>query len=331
MAGESLNPRMFIALIVIALFVIITFALTAATLSRVNKGFNEFKSDDPKTTNNPGTTPSLASTTITTTTQPPFSSLLIRSINIDDLIGHLNQLERIANESSSTRAVGTPGFNKTVDYIHNHLTNNVVGLNVFREPVPVRSFAVINSPVFISYSDGTVKNYTYSTNLARSDFTYVNYSGPASLTTNYTIAVISGFGCSSGDWQNASNRAALVIRGGSCTFADKGVLAAQNNASVLLFYNDGLNTANLAPVSVRLRQRNTLPSLFLSFAAGQALVDATQTNEVTVSLSLQVSESIFYVDNICADTVDGNKSQTIVIGSHSDSVPAGPGINDNGK
>jgi Zn-dependent M28 family amino/carboxypeptidase len=38
----------------------------------------------------------------------------------------------------------------------------------------------------------------------------------------------------------------------------------------------------------------------------------------------------FPVDNICADTTVGNINQTIVVGSHSDSVPAGPGINDNG-
>ena len=39
----------------------------------------------------------------------------------------------------------------------------------------------------------------------------------------------------------------------------------------------------------------------------------------------------FPVGNICADTPTGDITQTIVIGSHSDSVPAGPGINDNGK
>jgi len=35
--------------------------------------------------------------------------------------------------------------------------------------------------------------------------------------------------------------------------------------------------------------------------------------------------------NVCADTPWGNASNVIVVGSHLDSVPAGPGINDNGS
>ena len=35
--------------------------------------------------------------------------------------------------------------------------------------------------------------------------------------------------------------------------------------------------------------------------------------------------------NILADTPAGNKSNTVVLGSHLDSVTAGPGINDNGR
>ena len=35
--------------------------------------------------------------------------------------------------------------------------------------------------------------------------------------------------------------------------------------------------------------------------------------------------------NILADTLTGDPSNTIVVGSHLDSVPAGPGINDNGS
>jgi Zn-dependent M28 family amino/carboxypeptidase len=53
---------------------------------------------------------------------------------------------------------------------------------------------------------------------------------------------------------------------------------------------------------------------------------------VMVKLSIQLRNSeTFPVDNICADTIDGDIHQTIVVGSHSDSVPAGPGINDNGN
>jgi len=50
-----------------------------------------------------------------------------------------------------------------------------------------------------------------------------------------------------------------------------------------------------------------------------------------MTINLQNNLGFEPVENICADTPTGDVTQTIVIGSHSDSVPAGPGINDNGS
>jgi Zn-dependent M28 family amino/carboxypeptidase len=48
-------------------------------------------------------------------------------------------------------------------------------------------------------------------------------------------------------------------------------------------------------------------------------------------ISIDANNVAVPVGKICADTLTGNATQTIVIGSPSDSVPAGPGINDNGE
>jgi Zn-dependent M28 family amino/carboxypeptidase len=66
--------------------------------------------------------------------------------------------------------------------------------------------------------------------------------------------------------------------------------------------------------------------------------------EVTVDVTVEAIRHIIYTRNIIADTITGNKkkhygkfmgkgekSKTIVVGSHLDSVAAGPGINDNGR
>ena len=56
------------------------------------------------------------------------------------------------------------------------------------------------------------------------------------------------------------------------------------------------------------------------------LANATLSTTVMVKLSIQLQDlETFPVDNICADTTDGDITQTIVVGSHSDSVAAGPG------
>ncbi len=313
MAIFECSPRhMFITLCVIGLFSVITFALAAATLGTLNRRFG-----------------SIISSRIVS--KPKLNSVLAETIRIDDLMNHLRQLQRIADESNGNRAINTRGFNETVNYIYNYLTNHVIGLKVKRETFQVRNFALAKNPIVLSLINGTIKNLTYSSTLARSEFTYVNYSTSANFKKYVRVINIPNFGCDRSEWQNASGLVALVKGGGKCTYAEKGIFAENSGVRALLFYNHGETSSNLAPFIVRLRQANQLPALFLSYAAGQTLANATST-EVSVKLEIELQNlGTFPVDNICADTTHGDPMQTIVVGSHSDSVPAGPGINDNGK
>jgi hypothetical protein len=257
---------------------------------------------------------------------------LAETIDIADLMKHLRQLQRIADESNGTRAINTRGFNETVNYIEKYLSEEVTGLKVMRETFSVRNFAISIDPILTASINGTINNYTYSSILARSEFTYVIYSTPTNFSDYVRVVNIPNFGCASSDWLNVTGLVALVKAGGTCTYAEKGILAGKSGVQAILFYNDGETSANLAPIIVRLRQTNQLPALYLSYAAGQALANATLSTTVMVKLLIQLQNlDPFPVDNICADTTAGDINQTIVVGSHSDSVPAGPGINDNGK
>ncbi len=104
--------------------------------------------------------------------------------------------------------------------------------------------------------------------------------------------------------------------------------------SGLLIYNDGVSPDRFTPIAIGLGQDNYLPALFLSFTIGQALADAAQNTSTNTGVQLIIDVqnlSLTPIGNICADTKTGDPIQTIVIGSHSHSVPAGPGINDNGQ
>ncbi len=124
-----------------------------------------------------------------------------------------------------------------------------------------------------------------------------------------------------------------LVKHGRCVFGDKAALAAKYNVAALLLYNDGALPDRVSPIESSLAQNNTLPALFLSFTVGQALVNAAQDTSQNAKVQLVIDAKDlpnFPVGNICADTPTGTITQTIVIGSHSDSVAAGPGINDNG-
>ena len=56
-----------------------------------------------------------------------------------------------------------------------------------------------------------------------------------------------------------------------------------------------------------------------------------QTEGARVSLDIQTKSEIRQTANIIADTKGGRAARTVVVGAHLDSVPEGPGINDNGS
>ncbi|CAF1195066.1 unnamed protein product [Rotaria magnacalcarata] len=311
--GDTTIKRIFVLICIIGLFGIATLALAAATLGTLNKRFDSIISK-------------------TTTNRQNLKSTLAETILIEDLMGHLRQLQRIADESNGTRAINTRGFNQTIDYIEKYLNEHATGLKVMRETFQVRNFDIASDPILLSSINETIKNYTYSKILARSDFTYVTYSTSANFSDYVRVINIPNFGCLQSEWENAAGLVALVKAGGKCTYAEKGILARNNNVRAILFYNNGETNANLAPIIARLRHTNELPALYLSYAAGQTLSNATFLTSVTVKISIQLQDlGTFPVDNICADTIEGSNTEIIVVGSHSDSVPAGPGINDNGS
>ncbi|CAF3588006.1 unnamed protein product [Adineta steineri] len=268
--------------------------------------------------------------------QQSLNSILSESTRIEDAMSHLNELQRIAKVSNGTRAINTSGFNATLDYITNYLTANT-NYKVTKSFFFLRDFALASNPVLISSINGITKNYTYSTQISTADFYHAVYSTSINTNEFTQLTAIPNVGCSDDDWQKANpspaGRVALVKRG-TCPFREKIALATKYNVKAVLLYNDGTSPDRVSPIEITLAQENTMPTLFLSFTVGQALLNSTQNTRSNTRIKLLIEAKDipdYPVGNICADTPSGDPTQTIVIGSHSDSVPAGPGINDNGS
>jgi Zn-dependent M28 family amino/carboxypeptidase len=70
-----------------------------------------------------------------------------------------------------------------------------------------------------------------------------------------------------------------------------------------------------------------IPGVGTSFDVGVDLSDPGTVARVKTEVLEQLGESV----NVIAETPGGDPNRTVVIGAHLDSVPAGPGINDNGS
>ena len=53
-----------------------------------------------------------------------FAGVLRNRITTDAMMAHLSKLQDIANANNGTRAVGTPGYEASVDYVANTLRNS---------------------------------------------------------------------------------------------------------------------------------------------------------------------------------------------------------------
>ena len=69
-----------------------------------------------------------------------------------------------------------------------------------------------------------------------------------------------------------------------------------------------------------------IPAVAVSYANGVEL----STGSPTVHLITDTLNEIRQTANVIAETPGGNPDKVVLVGSHLDSVPEGPGINDNG-
>ncbi|CAF4412940.1 unnamed protein product, partial [Adineta steineri] len=76
------------------------------------------------------------------------------SMKIDEVMNHLNELQKIAMATTGkNRAVGTIGFNNTLDYIENSLTANT-NFKVSRRYFKRGTFSLQRNPTLISTING---------------------------------------------------------------------------------------------------------------------------------------------------------------------------------
>ena len=116
---------------------------------------------------------------------------------------------------------------------------------------------------------------------------------------------------------------ALVYRG-VCFFTVKTQLAFEHKASGFIL----VNTDNTL-IAPRVADGINFPAFAVGSILGKEFIDNVDTYKFNL-FSKNVNSYITAV-NLIADTVFGDETKTIVIGSHSDGVAEGPGINDNGS
>jgi Zn-dependent M28 family amino/carboxypeptidase len=246
---------------------------------------------------------------------------------------HLKKLQQIANANDGNRATATSGHEQSADYVISKLPKDYY--TVTSQPF-VASVWTELAPPTLSASPAPPSPWA-----ANTDYATMSDSGSGSV-SNAPIAVIdfteptqqasaSSAGCEASDFPASLAGKVAVIQRGTCDFGLKAKNAQDRGALAVVIFNEGtigdpdrngLINGTVEGYGV------TLPVLEATYPAGRYLVDHPNA---TVSLSASTRTDRLPTRNVIAETKTGRADRTVAVGAHLDSVPEGPGINDDGS
>ena len=251
---------------------------------------------------------------------------------------HLRQLQVIADANGGTRATGTPGHIASATYVENTLAPFSAYWTVSEQSFSADIFHENASPTLAAHPAATPAW------VADQDYATMEFSGAGSA-TGAPIAIIdfaapttkpstSSAGCEDADFPAGATSLAgkfAVIQRGTCDFGLKAINAEHHGAAGVLIFNEGTigDPDRNGPIGGTIGGYGvTIPTLESTYAVGKYLVDHPTA---TVDFSADGSTETVTTKNVIAESRTGRSDRVVISGAHLDSVPAGPGINDDGS
>jgi Zn-dependent M28 family amino/carboxypeptidase len=246
---------------------------------------------------------------------------------------HLLALQEIASANGGTRAAGTPGFDRSAEYVAQRLRE--AGYTVRLQEFEFPFFEDRTPPILATGNPGGATETAPAgavhtlTNSGSGDVTArlraVNLGlgeGPPAASTS---------GCEAADFKDFERGAVALIRRGTCPFQAKVDDAVAAGATGVVIMNEGTQGRTNA-FSGLLSRPAAIPVVGVSYERGRSLDSAARTDgAVTVRVAVDAVTGTRSTRNVLADPTSDGDGPLIVVGAHLDSVPEGPGINDNGS
>ncbi len=243
-----------------------------------------------------------------------YGSALQKQVTADAMMGHLQKLQDIANANKGTRAVGTPGFDASVDYVAGELRTK--GFDVQTPEFDVKVFTADPGTLTIDGATFTTRALEYSLG-----------TPPDGVSAPLVLAPVDDTpGCSASDYDGLPARGAVVVVDrGICPFTQK-LAAATERGAVAMIVVDNVDEKTMGG-TLGESATVTIPVVSVTKADGAQL----RTKRGTATLKINANVRNLIARNVIAQTTTGSTDNVVMTGAHLDSVPEGPGINDNGS
>ncbi|MFB2556628.1 M28 family peptidase [Herbiconiux liangxiaofengii] len=250
-------------------------------------------------------------------------------VTVDAVVGHLQALQSISDSNGGSRAIGTEGYELSGQYVESVLRE--AGYDPVRQDFQATSQTIDAFSISLLgiTSTNDAEGELQPATPERIPMEFTPSTGVGGIVDAELVAPATPLGCDADAWNgvDVEGSVALVSRG-TCAFSDKAIAAGAAGAVAILVYNSeegALSGTYGAPTD------GLIPGVGLTQAEGQAALEALADGPVTVDLTIEQTTTVVDTFNIIAQTPTGRTDNVVMLGAHLDSVPAGPGINDNGS
>ena len=238
------------------------------------------------------------------------SEALQELITLEDLLKGSQVLQDFADANGGNRAFGGAGHNATVDYLYNTLAETGY-------------FDVARHEFVELFSSGKARLSAGNATFAPGIMTYT-----PSGTVKKPLVRVANLGCDAADFPAAVVGNIALISRGECPFAQKSTNAKTAGAAAAIVYNnvEGALSGTLGGVG------DYVPTVGISNGEGTALLTTLSAGQdVVADLFVESIMENRTTWNVIAETKQGDHANVLTLGGHTDSVAAGPGINDDGS
>ncbi len=253
-------------------------------------------------------------TTLKPVAAPDFAAALRGRVSTDAMMAHLTKLQEIAKANGNTRAVGTPGYDASVDYVVDRLRDK--GFDV--QTMQFDAHVFHSEPGSLTVGDKTFAARALEYSPATPS---VGVTGPL-----VAVPADKDPGCKASDYDGLPvNGAVVLVDRGTCSFAQKEDAAVQRGAVAMIVADNVIEDHMGGTLGENKEVK--IPVVSVSRPDGALL--RSEAGPATLKLSAETTT--LHARNVIAQTRTGLTSDVVMAGAHLDSVPEGPGINDNGS
>ena len=243
---------------------------------------------------------------------------------------HLLALQKIAEDNGGHRAAGSLGHSMSANYVAQQLL--AVGYEVKLLPFEFTKYDQLGEATLSSLLGDTTTEYK-----EKEDFNVMSFSPSAHISGEIESVDLelgagnsSSSGCEQDDFTSFSKGKIALIQRGTCAFSQKAVNAQNAGAVAVLIFNQGNEPTREDAFGGTLSADANIkiPVFSLSYKLGVSL---SNTTDAVLNMQVQTVVETKTTYNVVAETPGGRADNVVMLGSHLDSVPAGPGLNDNGS